>query len=45
MTDKERKELLDKQLQLLAKKSEGADGITLAELTHAMCELYQVITP
>lgn len=44
MSEKDRKELLDKQLQLLAEKSEESDAVTLVELTHAMSELYQVIT-
>lgn len=44
MTDKERKELLDQQLKLLAEKSKRADSSRLPDLTHAMCEVYLAIT-
>lgn len=41
--DGKNKELLNKQLQLLAEKSLNADADTLANLTDAMCKVYKVL--
>ena len=36
-------ELLNKQLELLAKKSQNADLDTLVSLTDAMCKVYKTL--
>lgn len=41
--DKKTKELLEKQLQLLSERSPKACDKDLAELTHAMCEITDVL--
>lgn len=41
--DGKNKELLNKQLQLLAEKSLNADADTLVNLTDAMCKVYKVL--
>lgn len=41
--DGKNKELLNKQLQLLAEKSLNADADTLVNLTDSMCKVYKVL--
>ena len=41
--DGKNKELLNKQLQLLAEKSLNADADTLVSLTDVMCKVYKVL--
>ena len=45
--DKTTKETLQKQLQLLSERSkdEGVLNDELVELTHAMCEVADILTP
>lgn len=42
-TYREEKELLHKQLELLAEQSRGADCRELAEISCSMCEIYRLL--
>ncbi len=44
MNEKEARELLTKQLQLLSEKSQNADSETLSILSESMVKIYLAIT-